>query len=227
MVRTTFYARHGKRLLDLLVVAASAPLLLPLFGLIALGVKITSRGPIFYRQTRCGLDGRPFHLLKFRSMVAGAEAMGAGVRVERDDPRITLFGRALRRLSLDELPQLINVLSGQMSLVGPRPGLPYQVEQYNETQRRRLQVRPGLTGWAQVNGRNLIDWAERIRLDIDYIERFSLGLDLRILARSIPAVLGGGSRIALKEYWRRPEPAPRRPPPDEREKDRSGEPGQS
>ena len=94
-------------------------------------------------------------------MVAGAEAMGAGVRVERNDPRITLFGRALRRLSLDELPQLINVLSGQMSLVGPRPGLPYQVEQYNETQRRRLQVRPGLTGWAQVNGRNLIDWAER------------------------------------------------------------------
>lgn len=136
-----------------------------------------------------GKDGRVFKIFKFRTMVVNAEKMGAGVFVERDDPRITKVGKWLRNTSLDELPQLINVLRGEMSLVGPRPTLPYQVERYNERQRRRFLMRPGITGWAQVNGRNSLTWPEKIELDIWYVENWSLWLDLKILWKTFFTML--------------------------------------
>ncbi len=163
----------------------------PLLGLAALAVKLEDRGPVFYRQLRVGKDGRDFELLKLRTMVVDAERQGAGYAVDRDDPRITRAGRVLRRLSIDELPQLWNVLRGEMSLVGPRPTLRYQVDRYDERQRSRLDVKPGLTGWAQVNGRAALPWDERIELDLWYVEHRSTGLDLKILVRTPVALFRG------------------------------------
>lgn len=151
----------------------------------ALAVRLTSRGPVLFRQERIGYDEQPFAVLKFRSMIAGANPL-----VPSAD-RITPAGRWLRRLSLDELPQLVNVAKGEMSVVGPRPFLPAQAAQCNDAQRRRFAVRPGLTGWAQINGRNSIRWAERIALDVDYVERQSPLFDLRILAATVRVVLTG------------------------------------
>jgi lipopolysaccharide/colanic/teichoic acid biosynthesis glycosyltransferase len=196
------YARRVKRVVDLLLSAPVLLLLSPLLLLCALAVKLDSRGPILYMQERIGLDGRPFRLIKFRSMVVGAESKGAGVRVEAGDSRVTRVGRVLRRLSLDELPQLFNIIRGDMSFVGPRPTLRYQVELYDNRERRRLQVKPGVTGWAQVHGRNRIDWAERIRYDLEYVERVSMTLDLRILARTLPIVLAGGDIVSEVDYWK-------------------------
>jgi lipopolysaccharide/colanic/teichoic acid biosynthesis glycosyltransferase len=164
----------------------------PLLALAALAVKLEDGGPVLYRQTRVGRDGTDFELLKLRTMVVGAETMGAGLAVNRGDSRITRVGRLLRKLSLDELPQLWNVVRGEMSVIGPRPTLRYQVEQYDERQRHRLDVKPGITGWAQVNGRATLPWAERIELDVWYVEHRSPLLDLRILART-PFVLFGGT----------------------------------
>jgi len=163
----------------------------PLLALAALAVKLEDGGPVLYRQTRVGRDGTDFELLKLRTMVVGAEAMGAGLAVNRGDSRITRAGRFLRKLSLDELPQLWNVVRGEMSVIGPRPTLRYQVEQYDERQRHRLDVRPGITGWAQVNGRAALPWAERIELDVWYVEHRSPLLDLRILARTPRALFSG------------------------------------
>jgi lipopolysaccharide/colanic/teichoic acid biosynthesis glycosyltransferase len=163
----------------------------PLLGLAALVVKLEDGGPVFYRQLRVGKDGRDFELLKLRTMVVDAERQGAGYAVDRDDPRITRAGRVLRRLSIDELPQLWNVLRGEMSLVGPRPTLRYQVDRYDERQRSRLDVKPGLTGWAQVNGRASLPWDERIELDIWYVEHRSTRLDLKILVRTPVALFRG------------------------------------
>jgi lipopolysaccharide/colanic/teichoic acid biosynthesis glycosyltransferase len=163
----------------------------PLLALAALAIKLEDRGPVLYRQTRVGKDGSDFELLKLRSMVVDAETMGAGLAVNRGDSRITRTGRLLRRLSLDELPQLWNVVRGEMSVIGPRPTLRYQVEQYDERQRHRLDVRPGITGWAQVNGRAELPWADRIELDVWYVEHRSASLDLRILARTPRALFGG------------------------------------
>ena len=163
----------------------------PLLALAALAVKLEDGGPVLYRQTRVGRDGADFELLKLRTMVVGAETMGAGLAVNRDDARITRAGRFLRKLSLDELPQLWNVVRGEMSVIGPRPTLRYQVEQYDERQRRRLDVRPGITGWAQVNGRAALPWADRIELDVWYVEHRSPLLDLRILARTPAALFSG------------------------------------
>jgi lipopolysaccharide/colanic/teichoic acid biosynthesis glycosyltransferase len=163
----------------------------PVLAVAALAVKLTSRGPALYRQTRVGLDGRDFELLKLRTMVVDAEMQGAGYAVDRGDPRITPVGRVLRRLSLDELPQLWNVVRGDMSVIGPRPTLRYQVERYTPRQQRRLEVRPGITGWAQVHGRATLPWDERIALDVWYIEHRSPWLDLRIIARTPFALLGG------------------------------------
>ena len=157
----------------------------------ALAVKLTSRGPVLYRQSRVGKDGADFELLKLRTMVVGAERQGAGFAVDRGDPRITRAGRVLRRLSLDELPQLWNVVRGDMSVVGPRPTLRYQVEQYTPRQLRRLEVKPGITGWAQVHGRATLPWTERIELDVWYVEHRSPALDLKILARTPLALFGG------------------------------------
>jgi lipopolysaccharide/colanic/teichoic acid biosynthesis glycosyltransferase len=163
----------------------------PVLGLAALAVKLEDGGPVLYRQRRVGQDGVEFDLIKLRTMVVGAETMGAGFAVNEGDPRITRAGRVLRRLSLDELPQLWNVVRGDMSLIGPRPTLAYQVGRYTPRQRRRLEVRPGITGWAQIHGRATLPWDERIELDVWYVEHRSPWIDLKILARTPLALLRG------------------------------------
>ena len=179
------------RAADVAIAGAAFVAASPLLAASALAVKLTSRGPVLYRQARVGKDGVEFELLKMRTMVVGAEAQGAGFAVDRGDPRITRVGRVLRRLSLDELPQLWNVLRGDMSVIGPRPTLRYQVEQYTPRQLRRLEVRPGITGWAQVHGRATLPWAERIELDVWYVDHRSPMLDLKVLARTPIALFGG------------------------------------
>jgi lipopolysaccharide/colanic/teichoic acid biosynthesis glycosyltransferase len=175
------------------VALAGAGLLVsaPLLGLAALGIKLEDGGPVLYRQSRVGQGGDDFELLKLRTMVVGAERQGAGFAIDKGDPRITRIGRILRRISLDELPQLWNVVRGDMSLIGPRPTLRYQVERYDTRQRRRLEVRPGITGWAQIHGRAALPWAERIELDVWYVENRSALVDLKILARTPLSLLGG------------------------------------
>ena len=179
------------RAADIAIAGGALLVASPLLALAALAVKLEDGGPVLYRQTRVGRDGADFELLKLRTMVVGAETMGAGLAVNRDDARITRAGRLLRKLSLDELPQLWNVVRGEMSVIGPRPTLRYQVEQYDERQRHRLDVKPGITGWAQVNGRAVLPWAERIELDVWYVEHRSPLLDLRILARTPAALFSG------------------------------------
>jgi Sugar transferases involved in lipopolysaccharide synthesis len=198
----SFYARHGKRWLDLTVALVALLLLSPLLLLIALAIFLDTRGGVFYRQERIGRHGVPFLLWKFRSMVQGAESRGAGMLVEANDSRVTRVGSLIRKLSLDEIPQLFNIVQGDMSLVGPRPGLRYQVELYDEKQRRRLLVRPGVTGWAQVNGRNSIEWPRRIELDLEYIDRMSLPFDVWVLLRTLPSVLKRENMIAGRDYWK-------------------------
>jgi lipopolysaccharide/colanic/teichoic acid biosynthesis glycosyltransferase len=163
----------------------------PLLAAAAFAIKIEDGGPVIYRQRRVGKDGRDFDVLKLRSMVVGAERQGAGFAVDRGDARITRVGRILRRTSIDELPQLWNVVRGDMSVIGPRPTLRYQVARYDERQRRRLDVRPGLTGWAQIHGRATLPWDERIELDVWYVEHRSPIVDLKILLRTPLALLGG------------------------------------
>jgi lipopolysaccharide/colanic/teichoic acid biosynthesis glycosyltransferase len=179
------------RALDVAAAAAGLVVTSPVLALAGAAVKLADGGPVLYRQLRVGKDGVEFELLKLRTMVVGAERQGAGFAVDRGDPRITRVGRLLRRLSIDELPQLWNVLRGDMSLVGPRPTLRYQVERYTAHQRRRLDVKPGITGWAQVNGRATLPWDERIELDVWYVEHRSGLLDLKILARTPLALFRG------------------------------------
>jgi lipopolysaccharide/colanic/teichoic acid biosynthesis glycosyltransferase len=172
------------RLLDIAIASIGLVVASPLLALAMLAIRIESRGSPIYRQRRVGRNGEPFELLKLRTMVAGAEHIGAGLAVNQGDPRITRVGALLRRFSLDELPNLVNVLRGQMAIVGPRPTIQAQVDQYTERQRRRLDVKPGITGWAQVNGRASLPWPERIELDVWYVDNRSLRLDLRILAKT-------------------------------------------
>jgi lipopolysaccharide/colanic/teichoic acid biosynthesis glycosyltransferase len=181
----------AKRGLDL--VLASAGLLVggPVMAAAMVAIRLETPGHPIYRQLRVGRDGQPFHLYKLRTMVHGAEHVGAGMAVNEGDPRITRIGALLRRFSLDELPNLLNVLRGEMSIVGPRPTIPVQVEQYTDRQRGRLRVKPGITGWAQVHGRASLPWSERIELDLWYVEHQSLALDLRILARTARLVFAG------------------------------------
>ena len=181
-----------KRATDLALAVPLTVAATPLMAAIALWVRRDSPGPVLYRQRRIGYAGRPFTLLKFRTMVVGAEGMGAGLAISASDERITRAGRALRRLSLDELPQLWNVIRGDMSLVGPRPTVASQVERYDARQRRRLLARPGLTGLAQVGGRNAIPWSERIEMDVAYVDGWSVRRDLAILARTARVVLASG-----------------------------------
>ena len=189
------------RALDVVVAGAGLALASPLLAVAAVATKLETRGPVLYRQTRVGKDGVDFELLKLRTMVVGAEALGKGWAVDQGDPRITRVGRILRRTSLDELPQLWNVLRGDMSVIGPRPTLRYQVEQYDERQRRRLEIRPGLTGWAQVHGRASLPWAERIELDVWYVENRSPKVDLQILLRT-PLALFRGTYRGATGGWR-------------------------
>jgi len=181
-----------RRLIDIAVSALVLLLSAPILLVAALAIRLESSGPVIYRQRRVGLHGRPFDVLKLRTMVDGAERIGAGLAIDAGDSRVTRVGGLLRRTSIDELPNLANVLRGEMSLIGPRPTLPVQVQQYTPRQRGRLQIKPGITGWAQVNGRASLPWSERIELDLYYIEHRSLALDLRILWRTPGLVLGGG-----------------------------------
>ncbi len=180
-----------RRAFDLLGSSLLLLLVSPLLLVAALAIVLEDRGPVLYRQRRVGKEGREFELLKLRTMVVGAEKLGAGYAVNKGDPRITAVGRSLRRLSLDELPQFWNVLRGEMSLIGPRPTLAYQVERYTPRQRKRLEVKPGITGWAQIHGRAKLPWDERIELDVWYVEHRSAWLDLQILARTPLALLTG------------------------------------
>jgi lipopolysaccharide/colanic/teichoic acid biosynthesis glycosyltransferase len=191
-----------------IVVAGGALLVLSPFLLAAMAaIRLESRGSPIYRQRRVGKDGRQFDVLKLRTMVSGAEHMGRGLAVSEGDTRITRVGRFLRRTSLDELPNLINVLRGEMSIIGPRPTVPVQVDRYTERQLGRLAVKPGITGWAQVNGRTELSWDERIELDLWYIEHRSLRLDLDIPVRTVRMVLGGhGLYRGETPAWRDPPP---------------------
>jgi lipopolysaccharide/colanic/teichoic acid biosynthesis glycosyltransferase len=179
------------RAFDFAVASMALVVAAPVAALIALAIRLEGGGPAIYRQRRVGKDGAEFDLFKFRTMGSGSDPVGIGTAVADDDPRVTRVGRLLRRLSLDELPNLLNVLRGEMAIVGPRPTIPAQVELYTPRQRRRLEVKPGLTGWAQVSGRTAIDWGERIELDVWYVENRSAALDARILARTARLLLTG------------------------------------
>jgi lipopolysaccharide/colanic/teichoic acid biosynthesis glycosyltransferase len=179
------------RILDILLASVLLVLGSPVLLAAVVAIRVETRGPAFYRQRRVGKDGKPFQLWKLRTMVPGAEAMGAGIYVLEGDPRITRVGGFLRRLSIDELPNLLNVLTGDMAIVGPRPTIQEQVDRYTDRQRRRLEVKPGITGWAQVNGRTSLPWPERIELDVWYVDHRSLRVDLRILAKTVRLLVTG------------------------------------
>jgi len=187
-------AREGRalnRALDVAIAGTGLALASPVLALAALAVKLGDGGPVLFKQTRVGKDGVDFELLKLRTMVVGAETKGAGYAVDQGDARITRAGRFLRRTSIDELPQLWNVVRGEMSVIGPRPTLRYQVMRYDERQRKRLNVLPGITGWAQIHGRASLSWDERIELDVWYVEHRSPLTDLLIVLRTPLALLGG------------------------------------
>jgi lipopolysaccharide/colanic/teichoic acid biosynthesis glycosyltransferase len=180
-----------RRAIDIAISSLTLLLSSPVLALAMVVIRLESPGPVIYSQRRAGLDGQAFDVLKLRTMVDGAEHLGAGLALDANDSRITRVGAFLRRTSLDELPNLLNVLRGEMSVIGPRPTLPAQVAQYTPRQRGRLQIKPGITGWAQVNGRASLPWEERIELDLFYIAHRSLLLDLKILWRTVAMVLGG------------------------------------
>jgi lipopolysaccharide/colanic/teichoic acid biosynthesis glycosyltransferase len=177
------------RALDLLVATLALIVLSPFLLVAAIAIKLGSRGPVIYRQRRVGRDGAEFEMWKLRTMVAGSDPVGVGTIVTRDDPRVTAAGRFLRRTSLDEVPNLVNVLRGEMAIVGPRPTIPAQVDDYTPRQNRRHEVLPGITGWAQVQGRAGIPWEERIELDVWYVDHRTATLDLRILLRTVWLVI--------------------------------------
>ena len=200
-------AMSPQRALDLLIAVPAALVTAPVVAALAVAIRLQSRGHPLYTQTRVGKDGALFSIYKLRTMVHGAEFTGAGLAIQEGDARITRLGNFLRRYSLDELPNLWNVLRGEMSIVGPRPTLSVQVEQYTPRQRGRLGVKPGITGWAQINGRASLPWPERIELDLWYVEHRSLWLDLQILARTGRMVLGGeGIYKGERGGWTPPAP---------------------
>ena len=189
------------RALDIVTAALGLAVTSPLLAVSAIAIKLEDGGPVLFRQTRVGRDGKDFELLKLRTMVVDAERKGAGYAIAAGDSRITRVGRFLRKTSVDELPQLWNVVRGEMSLIGPRPTLRYQVEKYTAHQRKRLDVRPGLTGWAQIHGRATLPWDERIELDVWYVEHRSPRVDLKILLRT-PLALFGGTYKGESGGWR-------------------------
>ena len=173
-----------KRFFDFFVSLVGLVLLSPIFLIVAILIKLDSLGPVFFRQERIGKDGKPFYPFKFRTMIEGAVNKGLGYTVAVNDERITKLGKFLRKWGIDEFPQLINVFKGEMSLVGPRPTLRYQVEKYNDFEKRRLQVKPGLAGWALIHGRNSLTWEERIKYDVWYVDNWSLWLDIKIIFKT-------------------------------------------
>ena len=203
MAGTAYLHSARKRVFDLAVAGVALVVAAPVIAVAAVAIRLESRGHAIYRQRRVGRDGHAFEVYKLRTMITGAEHIGAGLAIDEGDTRITRVGALLRRTSIDELPNLVNVLRGEMSLVGPRPTLQVQVDRYTDRQRRRLEVRPGLTGWAQVNGRASLPWAERIELDIWYLEHATLRLDLRILVASARmAITGHGLYRGETGGWR-------------------------
>jgi lipopolysaccharide/colanic/teichoic acid biosynthesis glycosyltransferase len=193
------------RALDIVLAAVGLVLTSPIMLAAMIAIRAESPGSPIYRQRRIGRDGLPFEMLKLRTMVSGAEHHGAGMAVNYGDPRITRVGRILRRTSIDELPNLVNVLRGQMSVVGPRPTIQAQVDQYTPLQRRRLEVKPGITGWAQINGRASLPWHERIELDIWYVDHRTLRLDLAILLKTIRLLASGeGLYKGDRGGWKHP-----------------------
>ena len=193
------------RLFDIVVASVALVLTSPLLLAAMVAIRIESHGSPIYRQRRVGRDGEPFEMLKLRTMVSGAEHIGAGLAVNYGDPRITRVGHFLRRFSLDELPNLVNVLRGEMSLVGPRPTIQAQVDQYTPLQRRRLEVKPGLTGWAQINGRATLPWHERIELDVWYVDHRTLRLDMAILWKTVRLLVSGeGLYKGDRGGWKHP-----------------------
>jgi lipopolysaccharide/colanic/teichoic acid biosynthesis glycosyltransferase len=195
---------------DIVIAVVSLILVSPILVAAAIAIKLSSRGPVIYRQRRVGRDGVIFVLFKLRTMRKGADPVGVGTAITEADPRVTRVGRLLRRFSLDELPNLFNVLRGDMRIVGPRATLPAQVELYTPRQLRRLELRPGVTGWAQIHGRAGIPWEERIELDVWYVEHRSLRLDLQILRRTPGALLGGAGSFAVDPYAGSSEDSPLR-----------------
>jgi lipopolysaccharide/colanic/teichoic acid biosynthesis glycosyltransferase len=191
------------RALDVAIAGTGLVVGSPLLALGALAVKLEDRGPVLYKQVRVGQNGADFQLLKLRTMIVDAEKQGAGFAIDKGDSRITKAGRILRRLSIDELPQLWNVVRGDMSIIGPRPTLRYQVDQYDEEQLHRLDVKPGITGWAQIHGRAQLPWAERIELDLWYVRHHDWKTDLLILLRT-PFALFGGTYKGSAGGWRSP-----------------------
>ena len=186
------YRKYIKRILDILIALFVLILLSPVLLITAIAIRLESPGPVLFRQTRLGLGGKEFTILKFRSMVQGAEHTGSGVYSGKNDARVTKIGRIIRATSIDELPQAVNILRGDMSLIGPRPPLtyhPWPIEQYTPEQRRMFEVRPGITGWAQIHGRKDVEWHERIKLNVWYVDHVSFLLDCRIFFRTIFKVL--------------------------------------
>lgn len=184
--------RHIKRVCDFVIAGFGVVAISPILILTALAVRLESRGPIIFKQERLGYKGKTFKIYKFRSMVVGAEKTGSGVYSFKGDSRITRVGRFIRATSIDELPQLFNILKGDMSLIGPRPALtyhPWPLDQYTKHQRRMFDVLPGVTGWAQVNGRKEVPWPERIELNVEYVDRYSFAMDMRILWMTISKVI--------------------------------------
>jgi lipopolysaccharide/colanic/teichoic acid biosynthesis glycosyltransferase len=208
MTASRYLASRRKRALDLVLGSLAFVLTAPALAVTAVAIRLETHGHAIYRQRRVGRGGRPFLLFKLRTMVTGAEHIGPGLAVDAGDARITRLGAWLRRTSFDEVPNLVNVLRGHMSLVGPRPTVQVQVDRYTDRQRRRLDALPGITGWAQINGRASLPWHERIELDLWYVEHASLRLDLQILLRTAHmAASGSGLYRGETGGWREPPPA--------------------
>ncbi len=192
------YKRFGKRAIDTALSALALVILSPVLLVTALAIRADSPGPVLFRQQRLGLHGREFTILKFRSMSVGAEHTGSGVYSEAGDPRVTKVGAVLRATSIDELPQLFNIIRGDMAIVGPRPPLtyhPWPIEEYTPEQMHMFDVRPGITGWAQVHGRKSVEWHERIRMNVWYTRNVSLALDVKILLMTVFKVLRNDDNV--------------------------------
>lgn len=201
----SFYARHVKRALDILIALLGLLIASPVLLLTAIAVKLDSKGPAIFKQPRLGLNGRVFNIYKFRSMKVGSEHTGTGVYSRKDDVRVTRVGKFIRATSIDELPQLINLLNGTMSAIGPRPALtyhPWRYDEYTEEQKKMFLVRPGVTGWAQVNGRKDVEWHRRIELNVWYVENVSFMLDVKILFRTIFKVIANADNVNVQNTLR-------------------------